>query len=128
MTKRECAIVMAYTGVCMLKGDDLKYFYDYVSTLMNKPMYSHEIGESADTIKEAAKDDFFELCKTATYDETEVGPTVTVPEPITLADALWCSNCAFYDKYSSLVGWCGFAKRSVSATGDICAGYKKREA
>ena len=67
MTYRECAIVMAYTGVCMLKGDALQHFYDYVSEIMGRPMFTHEIGEQADAIKEAAKDDFIELCALAEY-------------------------------------------------------------
>lgn len=67
MTQRECAIVMAYTGVCMLKGDDLQIFYDYVAEIMGHPLYTHEIGEQADTIKDAAKDDFMKLCATAEY-------------------------------------------------------------
>lgn len=67
MTQRECAIVMAYTGVCMLKGDDLQIFYDYVAEIMGRPLYTHEIGEQADTIKDAAKDDFMKLCATAKY-------------------------------------------------------------
>lgn len=67
MTQRECAIVMAYTGVCMLKGDALQVFYDYVAEIMGRPLYTHEIGEQADTIKDAAKDDFMKLCATAEY-------------------------------------------------------------
>ena len=67
MTQRECAVVMAYTGVCMLKGDDLQLFYDYVSEIMGRPMYTHEIGEQADAIKDAAKDDFLKLCESAEY-------------------------------------------------------------
>ena len=67
MTKRECAIVMAYTGVCMLKGDDLQLFYDYVAEIMGRPLYTHEIGEQADTIKDAATEDFMKLCATAEY-------------------------------------------------------------
>ena len=39
MTKRECAVIMAFTGVCMLKGDDLKYFYEYVFEIMGRPIF-----------------------------------------------------------------------------------------
>ena len=67
MTQRECAIVMAYIGVCMLKGESLQVFYDYVSEIMGRPMYTHEIGERADTIKDAATDDFMKLCESAEY-------------------------------------------------------------
>lgn len=127
MTKRECVIVMAYTGVCMLEGDNLKYFYSYVTELMGKPLYSHEIGEQADTIKEAAKDDFINLCATATDGEMTVELT---EEPVTesLTDMKCCSFCAFYDKYSSSVGWCGNIRSSVGACNDACSAYKKKEA
>ena len=65
MTKRECAIVMAYTGICMCAGENLKYFYKYVSELMGRPVYTHELAALADEIKERAKDDFIKLCRTA---------------------------------------------------------------
>ena len=80
MTQRECAIVMAYTGVCMLKGDALQVFYDYVAEIMGRPLYTHEIGEQADTIKDAAKDDFMKLCATATDEEPNVIPGMTVTD------------------------------------------------
>ncbi|MBO7448961.1 MAG: hypothetical protein J6U54_01215 [Clostridiales bacterium] len=125
MTKRECAIVMAYTGVCMLKGDDLKHFYSYVSELMDRTMLAHEIGEQSDTIKEAAKDDFINLCATATDGETTVEIT---EEPVaeTLSEMQWCINCAFYDKYTANVGWCGNIRGSVGAT-RTCNMFKKKE-
>lgn len=80
MTKQECAIVMAYTGVCMLKGDDLQVFYDYVAEIMGRPLYTHEIGEQADTIKEAAKDDFMKLCATAKDEKPHEIPGMTVTD------------------------------------------------
>lgn len=30
MTKQEATVIEMYTGVCMLAGDDRKYFYDFV--------------------------------------------------------------------------------------------------
>lgn len=33
MTKKECAVVMAYTGATMLAGDDLYFFYDYLEQI-----------------------------------------------------------------------------------------------
>ncbi len=65
MTKRECAIVMAYTGVAMLKGDDLKYFYDYLEEIFERKIYTHEIPKSADEITEKSKPDFMRLCAEA---------------------------------------------------------------
>ena len=64
MTDREKAIVMAYTGYCMLTGDKLSVFYEYVESIMGRPVYTHEMGIKAvdDEIKEKAKADFIALC------------------------------------------------------------------
>ena len=66
MTKRECAIVMAYTGACMLSGNDLDYFYCYVSEILDEPVWTHEFYMRADEIREKAKPDFLRLCREAT--------------------------------------------------------------
>ena len=50
MTNREKAIVMAYTGACMLTGDKFNIFHEYVEKLMGRPVYTHEIGFLADEI------------------------------------------------------------------------------
>ena len=63
MTDKEKAIVMAYTGTCMLTGDKFKIFHEYVEKLMGRPVYTHELWLFADEIKEKARDDFIELCK-----------------------------------------------------------------
>ena len=67
MTKHECAIVMAHTGICMLAGDDFKIFHKYVEDIMGRPVFTHEMGieNVADEIKEKSKTDFIELCKNA---------------------------------------------------------------
>ena len=67
MTKRECAIVQAYTGVVMLAGENLGYFYKYIQELMGYPVWTHELADEDvwRTIQERAKPDFLELCRTA---------------------------------------------------------------
>ena len=62
MTDREKAIIMAYTGICMLAGDKFRIFHEYVEDIMGRPVYTHEIGLLADTIKEKAEADFMALC------------------------------------------------------------------
>ena len=64
MTDRERAIVMAYTGVCMLSGDKFSIFHEYVESIMGRPVYTHEMAITAiaDEIKEKAKADFIALC------------------------------------------------------------------
>jgi hypothetical protein len=63
MTNEEKAIVMAYTGVCMLTETKFHIFHEYVEKLMGRPVYTHELGFLADEIKEKAKDDFIKLCE-----------------------------------------------------------------
>ena len=67
MTKHECAIVMAFTGVCMLKGDDLKIYYNYIRKKLGRDVYTHELAtlEMEHKIKEASKEDFLKLCEMA---------------------------------------------------------------
>lgn len=68
MTKRECAIVMVYTGVCTLQGNDLKIFHKYCEELIGYPLqtieYSDPIIEAK--LKNLAKNDFVKLCSEAT--------------------------------------------------------------
>lgn len=65
MTKHECAIIMAYTGACMLTEKDFRIFHEYVENIMGRPVFTHEIGMIANEIKEKSKADFIELCRTA---------------------------------------------------------------
>ncbi len=65
MTKHECAVVTAYTGVSMLKGNDLKYLYKYLSGLIGRPVYTHEIPAVAEAYKEQIREDFLALCRNA---------------------------------------------------------------
>lgn len=61
MTKHECAVVMAYTGSCTLAGKDLNYFYAYASELLGRDVYSHEMPDLADELKEKSKIDFIKI-------------------------------------------------------------------
>ena len=63
MTDREMAIVMAYTGVCMLAGDKWSIFHKYVEELMQRPVYTYEILFLSDELKARSAKDFMELCK-----------------------------------------------------------------
>lgn len=71
MTKMECAIVMAHTGICMLTGNDFDIFHRYVEKIMGRPVFTHEIGFLADEIKERSKKDFIALCKGAKEGDVE---------------------------------------------------------
>jgi len=57
MTKREAAIVMAYTGICIGKFDE---FHGYVEEILERPVFTHELA-SRDfmlEIREKSKQDF----------------------------------------------------------------------
>lgn len=67
MTKHECAIVMAHTGICMLTGDDFGIYHEYIEKIMGRPVWTHELAipEIAEEITEKSLNDFLELCKNA---------------------------------------------------------------
>lgn len=62
MTKEERLIVTAYTGVMMVEEDE---FYDYLETLLGRPVYAKELNseEFVNTIIDKVKDDFMKLCE-----------------------------------------------------------------
>lgn len=62
MTDKEKAIVMAYTGRCMLTGDKFQIFHKYVEDIMGRPIMTHEMGFLEHEIKAKSKDDFIALC------------------------------------------------------------------
>lgn len=67
MTKRECAVVMAFTGTTMLTGNDIGIFYSYLEELFGRPVYSHELANELcwAEIKEKSQKDFVEICRMA---------------------------------------------------------------
>lgn len=81
MTKRECAIIMAFTGSCMLTGENLRTFYKYIEELMGRPVMTHEIATLSEEIKERSRGDFIDLCRSAYDDEkSEIAKADAVPE------------------------------------------------
>lgn len=62
MTKRECAIVSAYTGI--LCGD-FNEFHKYIEELLGRPVWTHELANEdlCKKIKELSKEDFCSLGK-----------------------------------------------------------------
>ena len=89
MTDREKAIVMAYTGICMLEGDRLYEFYAYLKELYSRPVYSHELLTL--NIKERSEKDFMDLCR-----EVDRGRRNGVWIPMTVSsgrDSWKCSIC-----------------------------------
>lgn len=60
MTKREAAIVTAYTGILIGEFSD---FHKYVEEIMRRPVFTHEMGDkkTVDRIKGLAKPDFVSI-------------------------------------------------------------------
>lgn len=68
MTKQEATVIEMYTGVCMLAGDDRKYFYEYAEKLLGHPIMTHEYLEYAKRLKELSKPDFLKICESVKND------------------------------------------------------------
>lgn len=67
MTKQECAIIMAQTGICMLTGEEFNEFHKYIEYIMGRPVWTHELADKEiwEEIKKKSEDDFMNLCKEA---------------------------------------------------------------
>lgn len=59
MTRREAAIISAYTGVLCVSFDALQ---EYVEEILGRSVFTHEMAERAEEIKEKSKKDFLLLC------------------------------------------------------------------
>lgn len=55
MTKREAAIVSAYTGYLI---GEFKDFHAYSEEIMGRPLFTHEFPSIVEELKEASKKDF----------------------------------------------------------------------
>lgn len=94
MTDREKAIVMAYTGICMLEGDDLSAFYEYLNELYGRPVFTHEIVTL--DVKERSKKDFLNLCRghEKSIEERKTGEWIYDENGMDWNIPAWrCSNC-----------------------------------
>ena len=59
MTKREAAIVGAFTGVLLGKFSDMK---EYIEEVVGRPVFTHELGGSInEEVKEKSKQDFLNI-------------------------------------------------------------------
>lgn len=66
MTDKEKAIIMAHTGVVMLRGDKFRIFHNYVESILSRTIWTHELVELADEIREKSRNDFIKLCEEST--------------------------------------------------------------
>lgn len=58
MTKREAAIVSAYTGYLIGEFSD---FHAYAEEIMGRPLFTHEFLSIAEELKEKSKKDFISI-------------------------------------------------------------------
>ena len=101
MTDKEKAIVMAYTGVVMLKGNKIQIFYNYVEKIMGRPILTHEMAQIATEIKEKSKDDFMTLCKESTNEWTYNEKNIKRKEIIEMLTML--RKASRYNDYNTLI-------------------------
>lgn len=79
MTKKECAIVMAYTGITMLSGEDFGIYHRYIEDIMGRPVWTHELANESTVkeIKEKSRYDFLKVCESVKFaafdDRSKVG-------------------------------------------------------
>ena len=45
MTDREKAVVMAFTGVCMLEGERFGVYHKYIEDIIGRPVFTHELAD-----------------------------------------------------------------------------------
>jgi hypothetical protein len=67
MTKREAAVISAFTGILCCKFSD---FHQYVEQIMGRPVWTNEMGDKdiAATIKEKAKPNFMTIVENLSDD------------------------------------------------------------
>ena len=57
----------AYTGITMLRGEDLGIFYKYAEKLIGYPLFTDDFAKEVlwERLKERSKNDFIKLCAEA---------------------------------------------------------------
>ncbi len=60
MTKREAAIVGAYTGILLGEFSDM---HQYIEEIMERPVWTHELAnkDTAEEVKDKAHNDFIKI-------------------------------------------------------------------
>ena len=99
MTKKEAIVIEMYTGICMLTGDDWKYFYEYAEKLLGRPIMTHEYPEYAEKLKELSKPDFLQICKLAANDGW-IPVEKQLPEPGRIVIVNQCYSWENFEDYA----------------------------
>lgn len=118
MTKQECAIVTAHTEISMLRGDDLKYLYRYLSEIIGRPVFSHEIAEVCEQFRDRIKADFIALCRNASDDnEPEVRHGRWIPTK--LKGYYECSACRYEHTSNPAQRFCSYCGARMDGATDV---------
>ena len=96
MTDREKAIIMAYTGTCMLTGEKFDVFHKYIEEICGRPIWTHELAieNVVDEIREKSKADFLWLCENS---EQKQKTGYWIHRNDDCYDWLECSECGYGD-------------------------------
>lgn len=118
MTDREKAIIMAYTGICMLTGDKLREYYSYLEELYGRPVYTHELITL--DIQKKSKKDFLELCQNTSGKEVirckDCEHSRTIPAKLCNTDGDWMV-CNFHGRAVVEDDFCSWEKRRKKKNG-----------
>lgn len=109
MTKREAAIVSAYTGILI---GEFENFNGYAEEIMGRSVCTHELLYIADEIKEKSKKDFMSIkIKNEDKEKEEIN-----------------MGCKFKDRCPSYSGWCeGIDELNADCISDILTVYENEE-
>ena len=114
----------------MLRGDDLKYLYRYLSEIIGRPVFSHEIPAVCEQFRDRIKEDFIALCRNASDDivrddESTKAPTVE-PEvrrgrwiPTKLKGYYECSACRYEHTSNPAQRFCSYCGARMDGATDL---------
>lgn len=118
MTKHECAIVTAHTGITMLRGDDLKYLYHYLSEIIGRPVFSHELPAVCELFRGKIMEDFIALCRNASDGiEPEVQHGRWIPTK--LKGYYECSACRYEHTSNPAQRFCSYCGARMDGATDV---------
>lgn len=101
MTLRERAIIETYTGKCMLTGKDRDEVYKYMTELMGRPVYRHELSDKRlrKELQARSLNDFVGLCRPPQTNADRIRNMTDEELAELISSGKWaciCPMCEFY--------------------------------
>lgn len=95
MTKEECTIITAFTGVSMLQGKDINLLYKYAEERLGYPVMTHDMANEKfwKDLKHEAENDFFDLCMNASISDMKELSSAQPEDK--------CSECDAWNQYKN---------------------------